>query len=208
MRLLNWTILQKIMIGMVVDHPKLGCQYITTSIIEDIVEQEDKLIVHTYSGSEYELDFDRIDTNNKNQSLEALKILHVSEKILQTIREVKPYVPLIGLKDDSLYLETAGDVAVCAFYKKDNEIIRLNIGIHLGMIQDSVLIRDVEKGVDFRYFPHMFSGLEIYAWDGFTNLVINNLSTQTVYLQKQLSDSNLALPTGVTCCDRSFYYKN
>lgn len=66
------------------------------------------------------------------------------------------------LKSYELFAQIAGYNALTAFYKDENNTIEeVTIDCHVGMFQDSILIRNWEK-VDFRFFPREFHRIEPY----------------------------------------------
>lgn len=169
-------------------HKKLADgTYIHTSSIEEskIDYEKGVLDVITYSRSNYELLFEKIDLSYIEETIEALKFLfkdEFREDFFEIVKKQKEKFDedmkkkVLGeLQNNELYLEMAGDSCVKALFKKDDKVEKIESFVHVGMFQDSVLIGKYDL-VDFRYFPKGGS-IEIYHWsDGLERVIIKNLS--------------------------------
>jgi len=88
---------------------------------------------------------------------------------LRLINEAKKY-------DNCVYMEVESVSAgsLVAFNIDDHTGV-MEPYRHTGMMQDSILYRDKETGVDFRYWPN-HSGLETYGWsENIERVVIKNM---------------------------------
>ena len=172
--------------GNVFGHPRLeDKEFIHTSNIIHVYLQEDgTYIFETYSGSLYFMDKNDIRMGHEAQTLEFLNefelersedVLERMEKANRAIAKKKAWKQQIidsamawmqqNAENNELYLVIENMEVQRALYKWNGEIYEEGASVHLGMFQDSVLLRDWEHGkLDFRYFPNWT--MEPYEWSG------------------------------------------
>lgn len=161
--------------GVVSGHPRLedGID-ITTSKVEHIKPdaENDRLIMHTYSGNEYELLLADIQIMHFEETSGFLLQFGISAldkeqcKHLAKQAQVRLQDKVSSLlNNNELYLQLMGVFVQKAFFKNHSgEVRELSIKCHSGMFQDSYLICDGKYcEVDFRYFDR-FMEIEPYCW--------------------------------------------
>lgn len=161
--------------GVVSGHPRLedGID-ITTSKVEHIKPdaENDKLIMHTYSGNEYELLLADIQIMRFEETsgfllqfgisaLDKEQCKHLAKQAQVRLQDKVSSV----LNNNELYLQLMGVFVQKAFFKNHSgEVRELSIKCHSGMFQDSYLICGGKYcEVDFRYFDR-FMEIEPYCW--------------------------------------------
>ena len=161
--------------GVVSGHPRLedGID-ITTSKVEHIKPdaENDRLIMHTYSGNEYELLLADIQIMRFEETsgfllqfgisaLDKEQCKHLAKQARVKLQDKVSSV----LNNNELYLQLMGVFVQKAFFKSHSgEVRELSIKCHSGMFQDSYLICDGKYcEVDFRYFDR-FMEIEPYCW--------------------------------------------
>ena len=173
--------------GIVSGHPRLvDGTYIHTSKVVSITfyETDNKLIMRTYSGSEYEMNLADICLDNYKSTAKWLKKFDVK---LPSYDECKSLADRIEseviksmnkiLKDGELYLKMKGVFVQKAYWKK-TEIRTIDVREHIGMFQDSYLVTDWEKHeVDFRYFDELFGIRPYHFSDGLNAILIDNIGS-------------------------------
>lgn len=190
---LNWTFRGDILAhGYVTGHHRLkdGSWIHTSRILKiEAVGNGEKLIMHTFSGSEYTLMLEEMNPFVVDDSCEQMMKLGITEEVCRTAKAyAENKLKAIQNKADEtiapreLYVIIQGTDARRAYWKaSDGSIIEIPIDYHLGMFQDSILITDYELGqVDFRYFPK-WSTIEPYHWsDGLEAVWLDNMSDENV----------------------------
>ena len=155
--------------------------FITTSLVSGIDEGDGELLVHT-QNTLYHLPYEYCDFARQdkdigivpNYSEMAEKYRGVREE--PTIEDGK--VLLVISNFDEYYFHSG-------YYKDPNEDApRVITGsAHVGMSQDSFLVRDVKYSIDLRYFPH-YGNIEFYAeHTGESSLFIENIGNATLYVR-------------------------
>lgn len=161
--------------GVVSGHPRLedGID-ITTSKVEHIKPdaENDRLIMHTYSGNEYELLLADIQIMRFEETSDVLQKFgmpaldkeqckHLAKQARVKLQDKVSSV----LNNNELYLQLMGVFVQKAFFKNHSgEVRELSIKCHSGMFQDSYLICGGKYcEVDFRYFDR-FMEIEPYCW--------------------------------------------
>lgn len=176
-----------LMWGFVFGHQRLADgMHIRTSGVEDIYLNDvgDRLLMHTQSGNDYELlladisleDIENTQVNLKDFNVPAFAVEKCQELKKLTEDEIIAKVDKIT-QPNELYLLQYGVLTRSAYFKCDNnEIIKIPIMLHSGMVQDSYLVTDWGMGVvDFRYFDKP-RGIEPYHWnDGLQVIKIDNV---------------------------------
>ena len=180
-RLLNWYFKNYPGIGMiakgnVIDNPKFyNGEIIKTSKIEeiDLDDKNKEFTFITYSGSLYTAKYDDVNVEFIEYVEEGLKNFNIDKEKLEVFRntyklakdKLMDYVSSI-LNPNELYIEMAGVMAQKAFFMtNEKELKEIQIGIHLGMFQDSVLITDFKNNnVDFRFFFNAYE-IRTYSWN-------------------------------------------
>lgn len=150
-----------------------GQLIITSHIVRIEVENEEKqLKLFTESGSCYVLDYADIKNSAIKSTQQVLSNMGVvidlqkcialkEEKIKATMEKMKEL-----LNPNELYVAmTGGHGVVEAYFKKeDNTIVPISVSVHVGMIQDSILVADWATGLcDWRIFPDAYA-VEPYHW--------------------------------------------
>lgn len=171
--------------GIVSGHSKFSDgTLIHTSRIKQVSVDEEQacLLVHTKSGSQYRLSFADIaldcieDTRSRLHQLGiSADLLDRCEKICADSEKAKMLESGSVLNSSELFLEMCGVSALLAYFKDETgELHQIQITIHSGMYQDSVLITDwYNELVDFRYFPN--DCIKPYHWsDGLNAVKIKN----------------------------------
>lgn len=171
--------------GVVACHPRLADgTSITTSAIEKVKLEKDRLVVLTHSLNSYEMKLEDINMNTFDTTVEVLKDLGVSgveKDVCQKLAEASK-VNLMEkvdkiLRNSELYLQMAGIYTKHAFFKNNlGEVREVGVSVHIGTFTDSYLVTDWNKGeVDFRYFDKGMA-IEPYHWsDGLEAVYIENI---------------------------------
>lgn len=157
--------------------------FINTSTIKEVyLLEKKKYVFETYSGSCYQLAEEDMDKEHLEQTkafMEKIEIIQsetLSEKIekgnalLEKKRKIREKALENAMtwsqkymKNQELYLIVDGIKILKAVVKYEDSVYEIEPSVHVGMIQDSVLICDMEHGnVDFRYFPR--NRIETYRW--------------------------------------------
>lgn len=177
--------------GVVACHPKLADgMLITTSAIEKVELEKDRLVVLTHSLNSYEMKLGDINMNTFDTTVEVLKGLGISgveKDVCQKLAEdskvnLMEKVDKI-LRNNELYLQMAGIYTKHAFFKNNlGEVRELNVSAHIGTFTDSYLVTDWNKGeVDFRYFDEGMA-IKPYHWsDGLEAIYIENIGDTDLF---------------------------
>ena len=174
--------------GYVTGHHRLAeGDWIHTSKVLSIESSEvqGSIKMHTYSGSLYELSVVDIDISAAEKTSELAQKMGLSENVCQEIihcgkEKVEDLRRSVSeqIKERELYLTFRGVNVKNAFWKSaSGECREVGISCHVGMIQDSMLIRDSkDRELDFRYFPG-WGEIRPYAWsNGLEAVWIDNQS--------------------------------
>ena len=170
--------------GIVHGHQRLADGIlIHTSAISAVTVEQDMAIIRT-KNSEYhcrldEASFDLFDEPGKRYFLDFENLREKYERRLE--------VP--GRGDGALIVldDEAGYYFVGAAYRCCGEVIEVRVPtVHLGMVQDSVLmgcfIERTEQAIDYRYFP--FPGkVEFYSWMNELDTYIINAGTKKMKVE-------------------------
>lgn len=201
-RLKGWYIVGNIAYGSVSGNPKFPDAYpIHTSKIEDIeIDEENwEVVLHTLN-SVYHCDldsckFDRF-VYNKLADEKIDKIKSYKDKVLERYESKLPV-------DEDIALLEFNDVE----YNIQNYMIRENgvlfIGdasVHLGMLQDSVLMdfnfrRGLDIDFDIRFFPYDGNRIEFYSWIVDRDVIIRNIGDKDLTIVESLIH-NIPVDTG------------
>lgn len=155
-------------------------RYIHTSAIvkTEISKESEQLILTTYSGSSYRLDYAELDEEAYESTKESVKYLGTDLDLerclwLRQQEQKKTMVWLEGILDPcELYVKINQYLKVDeAYYRTEQgEIVKMEAGCHTGMFVDSVLVGDYGRWppkypCNWRY---MIDGgrISCYLWDG------------------------------------------
>lgn len=174
--------------GIVSGHPKLeDGMFVHTSLIQQTVMDADNKCLQfvTASGSNYAVAFDDIDYNPESveKTKACLQKLNISasfieESVVLSKRKERAFKKSLAseLLNGDLYLELSECSIVRAYFKYNDEVLRLYGRCHSGMFTDSYLYT---KGgiVDFRHFQFGWRSVNTYhISDTIQRLVVNNIS--------------------------------
>lgn len=198
--------------------------FIHTSAIEKVYLCGDgEYVVETHSGSLYQLFGKEMDpvhaeiTKERMKTPENLDGAEIQQKLTAANKAFEEKranrEKIIGapentakenMDEDGLYLIMEHMNVVKAILKKGADFRELHASVHVGMFQDSVLIRDLEKReVDFRYFPNYY--MEPYHWsDGLNCIYIHNIGSRSIVF-KGTSRNIECKGTGVTKIEKADY---
>lgn len=178
--------------GFVSGHHRLpDGHHIHTSKIErlELKEDEKRLMMYTHSGSVYCLDWQDIHLEHVESTQVILEKFHVSTDFLPVCVELVKKAEERTLAQADSILKN-GELLLTfgyeqAFFKNSEGTVRkIDISVHVGMFQDSVLVTDWENNeVDFRYFPSGLFGarIEPYHWsDGLEAVLIDNQTREEI----------------------------
>ena len=168
--------------GIVSGHPRLmDADFIHTSQIEKIyIDKDSAEVVITTKNSEYHcpLEYCRWDKQDEHPDAmpeyEWIKENYKNKINYPTIEEDKVLLVISNFDEyyfHSLYYKPCAAVEMLSFKGSP----------HIGMFQDSYLIRSEGSAIDFRYFPH-FENIEFYCenTDG-KPFYIENIGDVTLY---------------------------
>lgn len=161
-----------------------GCFIHTSAVMKaELSEEMERIVLTTRSGSHYGLSFGEIDESEKALTGEAAEALGLSldmEKCLnlwQQDRERKREYLAEILNPCEMYVKLDGELmAEEAFYQTvQGEIIEVEIGRHVGMFTDSVIVGGSgwnrrEYSCEWRYMI-CGSRISVYFWDGRLDVV-------------------------------------
>ncbi|MCM1219609.1 MAG: hypothetical protein NC548_34445 [Lachnospiraceae bacterium] len=175
--------------GYVAGHPRYpDGTVITTSPVAAMKREGFLLVAQTASGTIYHMELAELNLENDyaDDTGAALKCFGFADSMLieSGVLRAKKQVELLKsagrvLADNEMLLIMAGEETLRAYHKSNNKVKVCPIGVHLGMVQDSVLIGIPEKA-DFRYFPRG-SSCEVYHWsDGLSGVKIQNVGGENV----------------------------
>lgn len=195
--------------GYVFNNPKFCAgEDITTSHIEKISvdEENGEINILTYSNSNYLLRFEEINAYAVEMIKECMTMLNISNDVVDMCvkcseknKEILRKRCLERLKVGEMYLIMAGARALLGYFKnKDEQVNEVEIRVHSGMYQDSVLVR-CPGGVDFRYFPKGWSCDEItpYQWSqSIERIIIKNIGVRLKFINRNDSDEFLVCESG------------
>lgn len=184
----------------------------TSSIVtidEDIPNE--RLIVHTRSGNEYELKFECIClSSNELENTEAiLKEFNVCTDFLSKVevlvanrKKMELSIADSLIKNGDLLLEVTANNVYLGYFKDKNRVYCIEPYCHSGMFQDSVLIKKAGV-VDYRYFPYGCMMETYHISDNIKRLVIKNIGSTVVTLDKREYQPD----TVTTVCITKDYYQ-
>ncbi len=171
--------------GLVTGHPRLPSgSYCHTSPIQTAQAEEDALTLVTAWGNRYIRGADAIDPGHLEETAKAMERLGLApdaaegwararqeEMARRRARLAQELLP------GELLLDVAGTDALAAVFRTaQGELVEVQPYVHLGMVQDSVLVTDWQGGtVDFRYFPKEDRLEPYHLSDGLTAIRLNNL---------------------------------
>lgn len=158
-------------------HPKLldGTYIHTSPIVQAREDAGQSLLLVTRSGNQYHLAEEEICCEEIKNIRKNLKVFGVRDfckdavqlsvrKKEEKYRELKKQ-----LSENELFLEMVGESCMGAYMKEGGNIHELEVSVHTGMFQDSVLCR--KNGIaDFRYFPKGFIQPEIETYHISSNI--------------------------------------
>lgn len=164
--------------------------FIHTSPVEktEINLEKGHIICTTKSGSHYCMDFAELDMSYEKETKVAMGYLDISSETFDkciSISQEKEQQLMEKLdktmEKGDLFLSLVGVNACCAYFK-DTSLIKMNIGYHVGMFQDSVLICDLESyKADFRYFPYETAIEPYHTSEGIYRIVVLNDGGEVIF---------------------------
>lgn len=162
-------------------HNLMDGTYIHTSPIMEMKLDNESLHLFTKSGTHYECKIKDIlldELECTKQSLMEMNMdvafLNGAVELVEDRRKKKEDEVSGLLSDNELYLEFLGMTVQYAFFKKDGVLMQLDCGCHVGMFQDSYLIKQYGL-VDVRYFDRL-SGIEFYHFsDGLKAIQLRHI---------------------------------
>lgn len=183
--------------GICLGHPKLADgTYINTSVVvkAELDEGAYKLRFLTKTGNHYEAELGYIDIFPENlektrgsfgkmnipkECLDGVEVL-VRERKEKELKEADALT-----EEGDLLLKVSGNSVISAYFKQEGgKIHPLAAQCHVGMFQDSILLRKCGI-VDYRYFPYPF-GMETYHMSStIKRLAVWNIGTCTAVLDKR-----------------------
>lgn len=164
--------------------------FVHTSIVMEswIGDGGDVLCLRTESGSQYGLLLEDMDVNRAvvRQTKECAGGLHLPDGFLDRAKAMVEGKEARTLayadaqtEDGDLFLQVSGGGVLRAYFKKDGKACPLAVDCHVGMFQDSVLVRKYGLA-DYRYFPYPCRLETYHASSGIKRLVIENVGKETV----------------------------
>lgn len=176
--------------GFVTGHPKLpDGLHIHTSLLKKARVEGDRLVLNTFSGSEYVLEPEEISPRFVGETAASLAHFGVDAEFAERCLRLREETEAAErerlrreLEEGELLLEVIGTNALRAWFRAaGDKVVRLEPDIHLGMVQDSILLWDREgRTVDFRYFPKGDRLEPYHISDGLKLLQIRNLGGRDV----------------------------
>lgn len=173
----NWRFDGDCLWGICQGHDKLADgTYIHTSQVVEFEPHEEYLDAHTYSGTHYRMQANEVFLDFLDETKEYLELANVNtsfladaiEKVELLNKQKEADVEKI-LEENDLYLEFVGMYMKYGYFKKDGILHKLDCLCHVGMFQDSYLIR-MPGVVDVRYFDK-WCGIDFYhVSDGINNI--------------------------------------
>lgn len=161
----------------------------TSPVVETEVDLEKvHIICITRSGSHYYMDFSELGISFAEETKIAMGHLGIAADILDMCicrtKEKKQYfMEKLNktLEKGDLFLSLAGVNAISAYFMHDS-LVEMVIAYHTGMIQDSVLIRDLENyKADFRYFPYLFEIEPYHTSEEIRRIIILNSGEEILF---------------------------
>lgn len=195
-------------------HPSLqDGLLIHTSPIEQIEADipNERLIVHTRSGNEYELKFECICISSEElkKTKAILKEFNVctdflsNAKVLVANRKKRELSIADSLiENGDLLLEVADNNVYMGYFKNKDKVYCIEPYCHSGMFQDSIIINKTGV-VDYRYFPYYYSMQTYHISDNIKRLVIKNIGSKVVTLDNREYQPD----TVTTVCVNEDYYQ-
>lgn len=185
--------------GLVSAHPKFssrnGLDIHTAQVMRAEVSQG-VLRLNTASGSVYDLMPQEIEPNaeRREETAECLATFHIGADFVERClrareeadRRAKEEEPgLIG--PGELLLVTVGLHALRGLFRAaDGTLTVVEPTVHLGMVEDSILVTDWSGGaVDFRYFPRNNCIEPYHISDGLETIKVKNLGGQSAGFGKE-----------------------
>lgn len=188
--------------------------YIHTSVIMKTKVDMEKgyIICITHSGSEYYLDFAEFDIRCREETKAVMEYLDIPLDVAdmcisKTIEKEQQLIKKLDktMEKGDLFLSLIG-VNACSAYFMYDSLVKMYIGYHTGMFQDSVLIRDLESyKADFRYFPYVASIAPYHTSDAVNRIIIYNDGEEIMF---EGSGKEILLKKGVdTIIERQYLQK-
>lgn len=166
----------------------------TSMVMESWVgDGGDALCLRTESGSQYGLLLEDMDADGAvaGQTKECAGGLRLPDGFLDRAKAVVEEKEARTLayadaqtEDGDLFLQVSGGGVLRAYFKKDGKAYPLGIDCHVGMFQDSVLVRKYGLA-DYRYFPYPCRMETYHASSGIKRLVIENVGKETVEVDRK-----------------------
>ena len=196
--------------GIVYGHPGSRLPdgtFIHTSAVQEMAAEEGGLVLRTRSGSRYFLRPEEIDPicgedaashpamirDIGKETASVLALFGISGGFVEDCVQARRGADARRREEEELLTEpgellltTIGTGAIRSLFRTaDGTPVSVKPFVHVGMLQDSVLITDWEgRAVDFRYFP-MERGMEPYhISDGLKTIKVRNLGERAVYFGK------------------------
>lgn len=179
------------------------------TIDEDIPNE--RLIVHTRSGNEYELKFEEISLfpNELENTEVILKEFNVCTDFLSKVgvlvaNRKKKELSIVDslIENGDLLLEVTANNVYLGYFKKKNKVYCIEPCCHSGMFQDSIIINKTGV-VDYRYFPRGCCMETYHISDNIKRLIIKNIGSTVVTLDNREYQPD----TVTTVCVNEDYYQ-
>lgn len=196
--------------GYVAGHPKLpdGTNIHTSLLVQVEKDERQNLSLITRSGNQYHLAGEDICHKKISMTEKSLKVFGVHDFCKGALRlsakkqDEKRREAEKRLSENGLFLEMLGCSCLAAYFKDACGVHPLNVNVHVGTFQDSVLCR--KAGVaDFRYFPQgdITPMIETYhASNNIKGLLVKNLGRVDIRLNSMVCKAKT-----VTRVDKKYF---
>lgn len=169
--------------------------YVHTSMVMEAWAGEggETLFLRTKSGSVYGLALEEMDVEAKalGRTKECAGALHLTggffdraeAAVMEKEKRLLAYADA-QTEDGDLFLQVSGGNVLRAYFKKSGRVFPLEIDCHVGMFQDSMLVRKYGLA-DYRCFPYPCRMETYHASNGIKRLVIENIGKETVEIDRK-----------------------
>lgn len=163
--------------GYVAGHPKLpaGTNIHTSLLVQVEKDERQNLSLITRSGNQYHLAGEDICHKKISMTEKSLKVFGVHDFCKGALRlsakkqDEKRREAEKRLSENGLFLEMLGCSCLAAYFKDAGGVHPLNVNVHVGTFQDSVLCRNAGVA-DFRYFPQCCFQSEVEPYHVSSNI--------------------------------------
>lgn len=202
MLLLDWKLYEYLVLGFVVDHPKLGCSPATSSMISGLEYFEDHLHLYTISGSEYILNFDRANLEKKSTSITSMKRMGIPVSVVKKFEDTGAYTPSIKLEAGDMYIEFAGMILYACIKGKDRKQEEVSL-TDFTQIDNNLckVIQSEDEEMQFVYRLNSLNGFVILSNKNISRIIFNNLSISDTPSVHFSSGYSKILSKGLTYID-------